>query len=116
MVDDAGQRIDTWEEIEDAIARKIDVRLAAEMIDHALAALRARELAGDAVRAICSFAGGGEVYVPKLARHHREERDTQIQLNFNGDCKETAQAVPSPIRDKPHLSVRQVRRIACERK
>lgn len=115
MVDEE-QRIDTWADIEDAIARQAEARLAAEMIDVKLAGVRAREFAADAVRLICATLGGQEVYVPKLARHHREERDTQIRMNFNGDCKETARTVPSLVRDKPHLSVRQVRRITCERK
>lgn len=101
------ERIDTWAEIEDAIARQIEKKLAAEMFDQKLAALRAQEFAGEAVRLICSMRGGEEVYVPKLARHHREERDTQIKMTFNGACKETAREVG--------LSARQVRNIVSEK-
>lgn len=102
MINDDG-RIDTWAEIEDAIARQTEKKLAADMFDQKLAALRAQEFAGDVVRLICSMLGGEEVYVPKLARHHREERDTQIKMAFNGACKETAREVG--------LSARQVRNI-----
>lgn len=101
-------RIDTWAEIEDAIARQAEKRLAAEMIDVALAGIRAREFAADAVRMICSTLGGQEVYVPKLARHHREERDKQIRMRFNGDCKEVAREV--------ELSVRHIRNIVAVKK
>lgn len=113
---DEEQQPDTWEMIEDLIAAKAEKKFAAEMIDVRLASVRARELAGDIVRLICSSIGGGEVYVPRLARHHREERDTQIRMNFNGDCKAAAKEVPSPVYGKPHLSVRQVRRVVVLKK
>jgi Mor family transcriptional regulator len=101
-------RSDTWEALEDLIAARAEKKLAAEMLDPAIAALRAREFAGDAVRLICATLGGGEVYVPKLARHHREQRDTQLRLNFNGALRETAREV--------QLSVRQVRNIVSVKK
>lgn len=113
---DGDQRGYVWEQIEDLIAGKAEKRLAAEMLDPALAALRAREFAEDAVRLICSTIGGDDVWIPKLARHHRERRDTQIRLNFNGGCKEAAKAAPSPVQGRDHLSHRQVRNILYVKK
>lgn len=101
-------RIDAWVEIEDAIARQAEKRLAKEMIDVNLAAVRAREFAADAVRIICATLGGDEHYVPKVPHHHREARNTQLRMNFNGDCKDAARQVD--------LSVRQVRNIVYIKK
>jgi len=101
--EDDGLRIDTWAEIEELIAREAENKFAAQMLDVDRARSYALEFAATTVRTICSILGGQTVYVPYLARHHREERDRQICMNFHGVCKDSAREVG--------LSVRQTRRI-----
>jgi Mor family transcriptional regulator len=101
-------QFDTWEEIENAIARQALKRLADEMLDVDLAAIRACEFAADAVNVICASLGGNEHYIPKNPIHHREARNVQMRINFNGVCKDSARDVG--------LSVRHVRRIVVDKK
>ncbi len=106
LLDD--ERIDTWEEVEEFIIREAQKKFAADMMDVELARLRAHEFAATIVKGICSMLGGQEVYVPKMARHHREERDTQIRMNFKGNCRESAR--------ESGLSSRHIRNILALKK
>ena len=103
MSDDDG--LDTWAEIEDLIACEAEKSYAAEMLDVDRARIRAREFAVSIVTQICTALSGERIYVPNIPTHHRERRDKQIRLNFNGNCLETAREVG--------LSGRQVRNIVC---
>jgi Mor family transcriptional regulator len=87
---DNDERFDTWEEIENDLARQIEKRISAINLAADPPAVHAVKIAAAAVRMLCSTLGGQYVYVPKLARHHRKERDIHIRTDFNGDCKRTA--------------------------
>ncbi len=100
--------IDTWAEIEKLITREAEKKLAAEMLDEKLAADRAREFAVSIVNQICAMLPGERIYVPQMPTHHREARDAQIRMNFDGVCRDTAREVG--------LSIRQVRNIVNMKK